>query len=158
MSAKRKSADQRDDSLMNKRRGATDAGSALKKPRTLKIPRPYGGEIVLTAFAAAGVDVYLGHVRDWFEQQPQELQLFAEAATDTGARELTRFNLVASSQWEAPPATVEVRYEPPLSKRPQPLPPPIVGDEYAAIAGIERRGVSTFVLHARTDALYDTER
>ncbi len=159
MSAKRISAHQRDDSLpKKKRRGSTDAGSPLQKPRTLRIPRPYGGEIVLTAVAAAGVDAYLGHVRDWFEQQPQELQLFAEPATETGARELTRFNLVASSQWEAPPATVEVRYEPPLPKRPQPLPPPIVGDEYAAIAGIERRGVSTFVLHARTDALYDTER
>jgi len=124
----------------------------------LRIPRPYGGDIVLAAAASSGVDAYLEHVREWFEQQPQELQLFEEASTETGARELSRFNLVASTEWEAPPATVEVRYEPPLPKRPQPLPPPIVGDDYAAIAGIERRGVSTFVLHARTDALYDTER
>ncbi len=134
------------------------ASAAAAKQRTARIPRPYGGEIILAAVAAAGVDAYLARAREWFEQQPQELQLFVEAATDTGARELTRFNLVASTEWDAPPATVEVRYEPPLPKRPQPLPPPVVGDDYAAIAGIERRGVSTFVLHARTDALYDTER
>jgi len=93
MSAKRKSADQRDDSLpKKKRRGSTDAGSPLQKSRTLRIPRPYGGEIVLTAVAAAGVDAYLGHVRDWFEQQPQELQLFAEAA-----KKLERASLRAST-------------------------------------------------------------
>ncbi len=138
--------------------GASKATTSPEKQRILRIPRPYGGEIVLTAGALSGVDAYLERVRDWFERQPEELQLFTEGATDTGARELTRFNLVASSQWDAPPATVEVRYEPPLQKRPQRLPPPIVGDDYPAIAGIERRGVSTFVLHARTDALYDTER
>jgi hypothetical protein len=141
-----------------KKKPAGSETTPLGTPRFLRIPRPYGGEIVLTAVAASGVEAYLERVRDWFEWQPQELQLFAESATETGARELTRFNLVASSEWDAPPATVEVRYEPPLPKRPQPLPPPIVGDDYAAIAGIERRGVSTFVLHARTDALYDTER
>lgn len=159
MAAKKKSAGARSvGTKQKKKRSSPTATPPLAKPRTLRIPRPYGGEIVLTAVAASGVDLYLERVRTWFEQEPEELQLFAEGATETGARELTRFNLVASSEWDAPPATVEVRYEPPLPKRPQPLPPPIVGDDYAAIAGIERRGVSTFVLHARTDALYDTER
>jgi len=124
--------------------------------RTVRISRPYGGEIVLEAPDVPAIGEYLDRTRDWFTRQPEELALFEESATDRGTRELSQFSAIVNAEWPAPPASVEMRYEP--AKRQQSLPPPIVGDDYAAVAGIERRGVSSFVLHARTEALYDTER
>jgi len=124
--------------------------------RTVRISRPYGGEIVLEAPDVAAVGEYLDRTRDWFTRQPEALGLFEETATDRGTRELSQFSAMVSAEWPPPPVSVEMRYEP--GKRQQSLPPPVVGDDYAAVAGIERRGVSSFVLHARTDALYDTER
>jgi len=124
--------------------------------RTVRIPRPYGGEIVLEAPDVPMIGEYLDRTRDWFTKQPEALGLFQESATDRGTRELSQFSAMVSAEWPAPPASVEMRYEP--GKRQQSLPPPVVGEDYAAVAGIERRGVSSFVLHARTDALYDTER
>jgi hypothetical protein len=124
--------------------------------RTVRIPRPYGGEIVLEAPDVPTIGEYLDRTRDWFTKQPEELGLFEETVVDRGTRELSQFSAMVSAEWPAPPASVEMRYEP--AKRQVSLPPPVVGDDYAAVAGIERRGVSSFVLHARTDALYDTER
>jgi hypothetical protein len=124
--------------------------------RTIRIPRPYGGEIVLEAAGVPSVGEYLDRTRSWFTNQPEELGLFAESIVDRGTRELSQFSAMVSAEWPPPPVSVEMRYEP--GKRQQAPPPPVVGDDYAAIAGIERRGVSSFVLRTRGDALYDTER
>lgn len=124
--------------------------------RTVRIPRSYGGEIVLEAADVPEIGEYLDRTRAWFAEQPEELGLFEERPAERATRELARFSEIVSAQWPAPPVSVEMRYE--LGKRQASLPPPLVGDDYAAIAGIERRGVSSFVLHSRSDALYDTER
>ncbi len=154
---------------MTKTSRAKSAAAATKSPRvtngvrpgravpirTVRIPRPYGGEIVLEAPDVPTIGEYLDRTRDWFTKQPEELGLFEETVVDRGTRELSQFSAIVNAEWPAPPASVEMRYEP--AKRQQSLPPPVLGDDYAAVTGIERRRVSSFALHARTDALYDTE-
>jgi hypothetical protein len=123
--------------------------------RTVRIERSYGGEFIFEAVDVPGIVEYLDRTREWFATQPQVLSSSSEGALERGLRELTDFSQMVSFEWPAPPVALEMRYE---SGKRQQSPPPVVGDDYAAIAGIERRGVSSFVLRARTEELYATDR
>lgn len=60
--------------------------SAAKQPttgkafpiRTLRIERPYGGEIVLEAMDVPEIIEYLDRARDWFAMLPDELPIFQQ--------------------------------------------------------------------------------
>lgn len=103
---------------------------------------------------------------DWFWSRPEMLPLdeaqLAAARSDESARFRETMRKWAREGIDVP-AEVGVTYaslDKPRTKPTRPnLPPPVQGDAYAAIGGLERRGISAFVLHAADDsALIETER
>ena len=138
--------------------------------RTLRIPRPDGGMVVLEIDdvvddIAGGVDAYFERARAWFDRQPEELALFEESEPFVRSRrELAGF--AAASQSDpilAPPsAKVSLRLElPPTGEFPttgavaEPQ-SAVEGDRYHATGAFERRSVSSYII-ARPEERVPTE-
>ena len=123
--------------------------------KILRIARPYGGAVVFEADPQRGLSGFFKRTAEWFERAASEndflpLSLFADEPKHE--RELAAFRDEARG-W---PFTGDVRvsYETPIrepDERHEHLPPPVQGQTYPVAAGIERRAVSSFVLHARAN-------
>lgn len=115
---------------------------------------------------AGQYEAFFARAFDWFWTQPERLPLDESALAAARSEESARFR-ETMRKWAREgidvPAEVGVTYaslDKPRAKPTRPnLPPPVQGDAYAAIGGLERRGISAFVLHAADDsALIETDR
>jgi hypothetical protein len=123
-------------------------------------------EVFLVASDAGHYEPFFSRAFDWFWNRPEMLPLDEAALAAARSEESARFR-ETMRKWAREgvdvPGEVGVTYaslDKPRTKPTRPnLPPPVQGDAYAAIGGLERRGISAFVLHAAEDsALLETER
>jgi len=120
--------------------------------KMLRIPRPYGGAVVFEAESKRGLAAFFKRATEWFDRAPSDtesfpLSLFPDEPTH--ARELAAFQGEAKS-WSFT-GDVRVSYEAPSKALDEHLPPPVLGRAYPVHAGIERRAVSSFVIHLRAN-------
>lgn len=133
----------------------------IAEPAELRIPRPYGGEIVLRAEkAASGMDSFFRDAQKWFADPPalslfstsndaQERQQLERTAFTTHARS---WNLPVrvSVEYEAAPAAAAAQEDQPaFSALVKPASPAVRGERYSLPATIGRRAIAFAIAGAQ---------
>lgn len=130
-----------------------DASSA-RTVRSVRVSRPYGGKIIIDAPDLPGVDAFFARVKAWLESQPQVMALLPDYVDTPEQQEIAQLRDAAET-WDLNDDERDVWlrsaivYE--TTRR-----PPVEDEKFRTQIGIERRSVSSFVIHR--ESLYDTER
>lgn len=131
-----------------------DARTVNTRRRTLRVARPYGGKVVIDAPDLAGVDSFFARIKMWLESQPQAMALLPEVVDTPEKAEIARLREAAET-WDLDGDEREIWLRSTIAYETR-RKPPVEDDKFKTQIGIERRSVSSFVIHR--DTLYDTER
>jgi hypothetical protein len=130
------------------------SGGASAGELVVHAHRPHG-EVILAGDESGYL--YIERARQWFETQPEQLNLGLADPDEARREEIRRFT-AASDAWAAegiiPPRSFRIRYIAPTAptKRGRAATPPAIsGKRYSAGVGVERRAVSSFVLRAAAE-------